>query len=415
MRPSTAALVDQFARPFNAAHGDRHTVTSPLGLWLLLAVVAPAATGGDREALESALGTDVDDAAARAAELLATPHPAVSSAAAVWGNPGLLTEAFAAWARGLPEQVAVGPIPTQADADAWCADVTQGLIATFPVRFEVDTAAVVVTALASRVRWAVPFEEAAPARLGGELGRTAAVALVTPGGWHDVFLADTAAAGRVAVHVAQASDGLEVLSVIATPDVAPDAVHAAAGQVAGMVAGWSDDAVRVSAFDVPEGAGHAWTVTETVQESSSGPGETGRAVLPAWRASGDHDLIGAAGVGPLLGILSRFLRTPGGATFEVGQVAAASYTAEGFDAAAVTYAAARAGSVAVLTRVPWRELDVRFDRPYAVLAVARTEALVEPSPEDRALRPWLDAEWRSVGSPAWAGVPVFSAWVSEPA
>lgn len=414
MTPSTAALVDRFARTFNATYADRHTVTSPLGFWLLLAVVAPAATGADRDALAAVLGTDPDDAAARAAQLLAEPHPAVSSAAAVWGNPRLLTEAFEVWAATLPPSVASGPIPAQPDADAWCAAATQGLIPRFPVELDAETASVVATALASRVRWAVPFEEADPASLGGSFGRTVSTALVTPDHGHDVFLADTAAAGRVAVHRAMAADGLDVLSVIAAPDVAPAAVHSAAGEVAGMLAGWSDAAVRVSAFDVPEGAGHAWTVTETVRESTApGRGESARAVLPAWRASGDHDLTRAAGAAEVVRLLARFERAPGAGGSDVRQVAVASYTAEGFEAAALTYAV-RAAGIPEWTPVPWRELDVRFDRPYAVVAVARRDALVEPSPEALAERPWEGARSTEVAGAAWAGVPVFSAWVSDP-
>ena len=49
VRPLTATLVARYAERFNAAFADGvHAVTSPLGAWLLLALVAPAAEGDAR-------------------------------------------------------------------------------------------------------------------------------------------------------------------------------------------------------------------------------------------------------------------------------------------------------------------------------------------------------------------------------
>ena len=78
----------------------------------------------------------------------------------------------------------------------------------------------------------------------------------------------------------------------------------------------------------------------------------------------------------------------------------ARYTRVGFEAAAVS-----AMTVAIGFPTPQdglrRTAEVRFDRPYAVVAVAD--------------RPWQDG-WQpntSEGA-AWLGLPVFSAWVAEP-
>ena len=67
----------------------------------------------------------------------------------------------------------------------------------------------------------------------------------------------------------------------------------------------------------------------------------------------------------------------------------AAYTRTGFKAAAVTAVGMRAAGMAAFHDTLVRRVELRFDRPYAVLACA---ALHE-------------------GPEAWRGVPVFSAWV----
>jgi hypothetical protein len=95
LRPLTATLIARYAERFNAAFADgEHAVTSPLGAWLLLAFVAPAAEGGaSRRRVEEVLGTSAEDAFARASDLLATPHPAVGLASGLWARRELLTSA----------------------------------------------------------------------------------------------------------------------------------------------------------------------------------------------------------------------------------------------------------------------------------------------------------------------------------
>lgn len=416
MPSPTPVLVDQFARSFNAAYATEHTVTSPLGWWLLLALAAPAAQGADRAELARVLGTDVDDAAARAALLLADPHPAVSCAAAVWARAGLTTQEFRSWATHLPERVATGTVPDQAGADAWVREATRDLIAAFPGRLDSDVAGVVATALATKVTWEAAFDTAAPADLGGQFASGASGALATPRAGHEVFLADTTAAGLVAVHRARSVDGLDVVSVIAHPDVPAPQVHTAAGQVAGMLAGWSGEATRRSVFDVPVGSGHAWTLTERTRMRDGGArGHDATAVLPVWSASGRHDLSAAAGAGPLTGVLDSFL-VPAyrPAQTSIEQVAVASYTATGFDAAALTYAVFAGCAMPQLAPAPWRELRVAFNRPYAVVAVARTEVLRVREHAGGAGSLVTGSVWQESVGAQWAGVPVFSAWVGEP-
>ena len=58
-----------YARRLHAVAGTGHQVLSPLGAWLLLALLGPASTEETRPSLNAALGCDVADAAELAAGL----------------------------------------------------------------------------------------------------------------------------------------------------------------------------------------------------------------------------------------------------------------------------------------------------------------------------------------------------------
>lgn len=401
MAPATAAdLVGRYARSFNATHLGAHGSASPLGLWLLLALVAPAAQGANRAGLEEVLGTGADEAAAAAAELLGRPHPAVAAAVAVWARRTLLDAgAFDRWAAALPAGVETGDVPGRADADRWASGRTAGLVGRFPAEPGPGTAVVLASAVATRVSWADPFDEADAAELGGEFGSLAASALRAPPS-HRRFLARTAAAGVVGVHAAESADGLLVVSVIAAPDVEPPAVHRAAAEAASAVVGGAEpQAERLSLFDVPPGEGHAWTMAEREVLGPGAPAEVVDALVVAWSAESHHDLLATAGVPEATATLERFLAPAGRpGSFEARQVAVASYGREGFEAAAVTVLHMRATGAVSGGPVVQRHAILRFNRPYAVLAVARSES--------------FDGD--RVAGPAWDGLGVFSAWVASP-
>ncbi len=111
------------------------------------------------------------------------------------------------------------------------------------------------------------------------------------------------------------------------------------------------------------------------------------ALLPAWTASATIDL--RHGTTPVPGVdaaLATLLRLSAGEKPDAAQTTKARFTREGFEAASVTAMATR---VSHRPGPPARHLELRFARPYAALAVA-------------------------VGTPPWDGVPVVSAWVTEP-
>jgi hypothetical protein len=399
----TAALA-RYARWFHQVAGSGHHVASPLGAWLLLALAAPVCGGDDLRQLEETLGADADAAAGFASELLAHPHPVVHAAAAVWGGNGSAAGArIASWRAGLPPQVDTGPVPGQAELDAWARRQTVGLIDRFPVGDGRALIWLLATAVAARVSWKRPFDLAPAAALGSASpwAVTLTRVLRTPQGLpngrvpgHDQFIAATGAAGDVAVHAASARDGLQVVSVAAAPEVpAADVLSAAYDLGTALAVG--GPLTRRSLFDLPPGEGPAWTVREERADTAAPGGREERytAVLPAWSAHSTHQL-----TDPRLGFATVRRALDPIDPWQAKQAAMARYTRTGFEAGAVTALAVALSAVAERPGVR-RTAELRFGHPFAVVAVAAGDA----APAD------------SQGPPSpWHGLPVFSAWVADP-
>src|SRR5262249_4556606 len=80
-------LVDAYFRrvyPAVLAQHDGASVSSPLGVWLLLAACATAAQGENRTALEDVLGCGAEEAGALLRAFMGSPPPALNAATAVW-------------------------------------------------------------------------------------------------------------------------------------------------------------------------------------------------------------------------------------------------------------------------------------------------------------------------------------------
>ncbi len=371
------ALITRAADRF--ALTDQATpVSSALGLWLLLALVAPAAQGEEREQLQDALGCPVHDAADYADQLLGTPATAITLAAAAWDTPRTRSlPAYASWAEGLPAVVERGDVPDQAAADRWARRHTAGIIDAFPLKLDPTVVLVLANALATRVTWSHPFRLQPAWWLGGPWAEHVGTVLASVPE-HDMGMAHTSA-GLLAWHAADA-DGLRVLSVLGAPDASPEQVLRAAGEVA------AGTARPVSLFDLPLGVGPYGTLSERTRDPGV-PDQQLSALLPAWTASATIDLRHRTTTVPGVdAALATLLRLSAGEKPDAAQTTKARFTREGFEAASVTAMATR---VSYRPGPPGRHLKLRFARPYAALAVA-------------------------VGTPPWNGVPVVSAWVTEP-
>jgi hypothetical protein len=414
-----AAPLASYARRFHAVVGEGHHVASPLGAWLLLALCATPSEGATRQALNATLGCDVADAAALAAELLASPHPLVPAAAAAWLRPGFTTDVVSRWLAGLPPEVEKGPLPSQADLDAWARDHTFGLIESFPLE-ERYLWLVAATVLATRVSWERPFDLAPASALGPSSPWSARLSQVlrTPDGpGHEQFIAATEAVGDVAVHTAHARGGLLVTSVAAAPGVpaadvlavaydlamaraargtAISATAAAGPVVGGPVVGGpvvGGTVARRSLYDLPLGEAPLWVITEQ-RGGAAERAEKCSAVLPAWSAHSTHDM-----GDPRLGFEAAAHALAPGDPFKAKQAAMARYSREGFEAAAVS-ALGIAMSVLTPRQGLIRTAELRFGHPYAVVAVTADEPGTDPGSAQRA--------------GPWHGMPVFSAWVAQP-
>ncbi|MFT3875736.1 MAG: hypothetical protein QM708_04845 [Propioniciclava sp.] len=439
MAPINRGLAS-LARRLHALPGDEHRVTSALGVWLLLALIARAAD--DRQplpALDEALGMPRADAVALADALMRQGHPAVKDAYAAWARADLLDGPLGAFLRALPAQVERGALPSQAEADAWASRSTGGLIPKYPVSLHPGTWITLASALATQVDWTTAFDLASSDVLGpGPFARSVKRVLsAEPGLGHRAWIAGTAGLtvaeassgsvatgknadvtgtgknagvagvgvnagvagvgvnagvagvgmnagitgiGPVAVHVAE-SEHLEVWSVSAAPEVPPavvlDVAHALAG---GPLS-------RLALADLPLGEGHSWTLTE---KTGFGEDRIERVHLPAWEARNDLGLSGDPAFGDAGQLLASLLGRREFA-LDAAQSAMARYHQHGFEAAAVTGVAMRA-SAFVPERRRVRLATLRFAHPYAVVAMTT---------------PHADAG-------AWAGIPVFSAWVAHP-
>ena len=370
-----------YARRLHALTGPGQFVASPLGAWLVLALAAPAASGSAAQELAGTLGMPPQQAASAAAVLLDDPHPAVHAAAAAWVRtyPPAEGSDLQRWLDGLPAAAARGPIPSQAAADAWVREHTLDLVDRFPLDLNRQWMYVLASALATRIAWRVPFDLAPSQAFASPWRDRVSQVLRTPERGHECRIVHDDAAGELAVHSAPA-DGLTVHSVIAAPQTPPGVVLDAAHRL--------DDLPRRSLFELPVGEGHAWTLREVPDGSRR---ERFSAVLPAWTARSAHDL-GDPSLGFPAAKEALAALTGAEGDWTARQQAVARYSRRGFEAAAVSVLA-QALAMRVRESGPDRLAELRFDRPYAVVAVC------QPTGEG--------------GSP-WSGLPVFSAWVDEP-
>jgi hypothetical protein len=368
--PSTGQLVAAYGARVRGTPGLAvPDVISYAGLWLLLAALSPVASGPVAQRVAEILGVDPGEAGARAEALLTDPHPALGAALGAWAQSELSLP---------PDLVARLPVslealPAQDVLDRWAAERTRGLIRTFPVTVTPATLLILASALVAQVEWTQ------------ELGEDDDGWLVLDGGLQ--ALVHTEAAGVVAVARPLTEDGVDVVSVIAAHDVPPPAVWQAVDEIVAMLnTGTMSD--RMTPEPITDD-GHAWEVraeTRSFQEADDpGPDvQIWRSRLPRWKAAEPGiELTDAPGVKEVAAALVPE-RPERDVQMTCVQSAVASYDQVGFSAAAVTAMFLATGAPSWLERSV-RLVQLRFDRPHAVVAIAR--------------------------GGAWEGIPIFHAWV----
>lgn len=336
---------------------DVDGVVSWVGLWLVLVLAAEVVGVETLPDLDDILGMPAAQAAAAAEALLADKRPGATAAAGVWLN----ADAGARFSTTAP------PIPTQLEIDAWASDNTDGMIATFPLRVTPDTFALFATALLTKINWQTSMDV--------DDGR-----LVMSAGMQAIV--KTEAAGLVAVAKPMTADGVDVVSVIAAPEIAQADVWRAVDEVVDLLnrGGIYHRKLEVDSITDQHGYwtivkdGHSWAITEeSIEFPEHTPAREYESVwttrLPAW------DLSTATNLGAAPGIAAISAALLGGradnAKVVAAQAARAKYDAAGFAAAAVTAIMGFCTGVPQFVTRRVRRVRVDFDHPHAVTAIAR--------------------------------------------
>lgn len=339
---------------------------SGAGVWPLLALLASAADAPARAELATALGRPADAARRDAVELLDVLSTGLSTTAAmaIWTRKD--TPLHGDWSAQLPEGV-VGELTDQAALDWWASEKTGGLIDTFPLDITSETKLVLASALATRVRWRVPFEcyprggrSASDAPDRQWLSRTT----------HDLAAAAVLddAVTRVVVEGEGDVDVHLLLGDRQPADVLATGLRELSGEAHVRLAG-----------DIDSGSGAAGLTVHRVD--SSDPDDRLRLRVPSFAMYTHHDLLTLPDVFGLhlvtdsqtshLPLLSPIpLYVSAGA-----QDVMARFFAEGFEAAAVSAFAMRVGSALPTAEYRVTVVDVTFDRPFGFLAVHRPSRL----------------------------------------
>lgn len=342
----------------------RDFVVSGAGAWPLLALLASAADGPARAELEAAIGRPADGAQAEALDLLRTlDGQAVAAALGLWVRATVPLAPD--WAGRLPAGV-VDTLPDDlGELDAWCARQTRGLIDRLPIRIEPSALLVLATALVARTTWEFPFMPGFLRPADGPWSGHEGPSLhrVTAGLEHVAVLD-----GDVTRMVVSGREEVDVHLVIGAPGAAAGAVLAA-----GLA-----PTVRRAAFAVGDTAPGL-----RVTEQSWGHPLADRValVVPPFAVDGHHDLCARA---DLFGLRTALDDSRGHfprlspeplAVSQAAQDVRAAFSAEGFEAAAVTVVAMRAGAGMAGREKPVRQIEVTFDRPFGFVAVHRPSGL----------------------------------------
>jgi hypothetical protein len=264
--------------------------------------------------------------------------------------------------------------------------------------------------LATKVTWQHPFE-IAPAdehlRASSPWSGRVEHVLVDDDPVLPLMLAQTEAAGVVAVHFAVANEELAVVSVAADPALDRRLVFEAAYEIGRRCRAGALAEARCSLFDLPLGPGHSWEIVED-EIASYRAGERSESILSAtlvdWSVQSELDLQRSErfGVAPALAALLRLIGPHQmGDEDDAVQAAVASYTSKGFEAGAISALGLLVGASMSRPEAKGLQRTARlyFDHPYAAIALAG-----RPS----------DFTRQRAGHTELFGLPLFSAWVGEP-
>jgi serine protease inhibitor len=357
---------------------ERGTVLSGLGVWPLLAALADPAGGAARDELAQAIGIPARAAPEAAAGLLGTlqGNRAVHTALGLW-----TAAAFAVRAEWLDRLTGIthgvlDPVPARARAalDAWAEKETGGLLRHVQVPVDERTRLVLASALTVRTEWERKFRPEWSALPEPWAGRQAAV-LSREIDLGDVSIA-TGEGTPVTLATVRGGDDIDVVLALGEPGAPAGTVLATAVLAAGPTGGRRRGAVDLD--DPRPGPG-----LSVVEVPAHSPEPTARLRTVAFTVNAEHDLLSQA---DLFGLRTASDCSTGhfpGIGGEVplcvqgaAQNATASFSADGFVAAAVTTLSMAAASALRPPPATAKLLTAGFDRPFGFVAVDRSTGLV---------------------------------------
>lgn len=352
--------ISAYSRIFHEEYKNDHHIVSPLGAWMLLALLAQ---GSNEESdplhplAKQALGVPVQQSGSLLKELLSSKHPAVFSAIKAWLEPGLLSsdDSLQKWQQEVKNYCPIDvKIPTEEELNSWVKDKSLNLIEEFPVTIDPEWfKGLFATVLATDVEWEVPLKIIPDNRL-SEQWETPNFLLDNNS--RHTFIHKDDEHGLFGVHYTKAKKGLTVYSVISFSDV-PENITL---EVAHKIGAGQHNKVALSELVSNE----FLEIKEF--NSTSGSSDRFQSILPAWDFSGEHDLneVPKCGLSAAAGRL--------GEVGDIKQVVVADYSDKGFKAAALTYA--MIGRSAALGRVAKAlHADLQFTKPYAVVAFSTAD------------------------------------------
>ncbi|MFF0298787.1 serpin family protein [Kitasatospora sp. NPDC004614] len=365
-------------------------VWTAVGVWPLLAMLAAGAGEPVREELAEAMGVPAEQAPAAARELLAGVRrvPGCAAALGLWTAEHVEVEPD--WVKQLGAslwgRLTGDPAKDRKVLDQWAAKQTGGLLKQLPVD-PAEAELVLASAVTVRTSWVVPFKPGwFPVTEGPWAGREfEKLERTGPELFERISVAETSA-GRV-TEVRVAGDGeVDVHLVLGGSGAAPGAVVAAGFELV------SGESRRLPLADRPDG--EPWPGLELTTVESASPGNVGALLTAGFLVRSEHDLLRSA---DLFGLRTAaqdgdwfrgISRSTPLKVSQARQVAMAEFSAEGFEASAVTaMTMVRSAAMTPLRRFRVRHATARFNRPFAFLAVHRTSGLVlmagwvtEPAP-----------------------------------
>lgn len=382
--PARAAVVGAnglTARWARTRDGGGGTVLSGLGAWPLLAALAYAADGPARTELAQALGQRADSGLNAARELLGALNqsPALHTALGLWTAAAVPVNPQ--WAAQLPAAAhnILDPDPARSRAalDAWVEKETDGLLHRMPIEVSASTLLILAGALTVRTRWERPFDTSPTSGTGPWADRRRLVGLYR-----------TTALTESEIRIARSGDGSSPVTLATVRGGDEIDVVLALGEPdanAGNVLGTAVDAcgpqplsgVRIATVGIDDprpGPG-----LSVVDIRSFDPEPTASLQTVAFTVEAHHDLLRHA---ELFGLSAASdgsqARFPGISEVplsvqDAAQDATATFSAEGFAAAAVT-GLGMAGSA--MPTAFSKRLTASFDRPFGFVAVHRPTGLV---------------------------------------